>query len=299
MRKVISIILTAASLLVAGCGPNGADVTANRPAVNSAPVNSAPVNAANSAPNANANASVTSSDPNATIPETAEPERYRAVVQLKFEATGRQQTASMPPISANVGRDGADRRMEFNLPGGEQFVYLDKGGTNYLIMPKTKQYAILDKQSLGFEVRQLMMPEQIVAQVKTVRGVERVGEENVNGRQTVKYRYGSVADTKTNAGRIETESFFLIDKETGLPIHSETVSRSQNGSVEGLSGLRIVTEISDINTEPAPELFAVPPADYKKIDPAQVKAQVDLIFNSVALLINQAVKSAQSAQPTP
>jgi hypothetical protein len=213
---------------------------------------------------------------------------------LKLEATGEGNTATLPAISANVARAAADRRMEFNLPNGDKVVYLDKGGETYILLPTRKQYALLDKDSMGFEVRQLMMPGEIVNQVKTVKGVERVGEENVNGRQVVKYRYGAVTNTNTNAGQVNTESFFLIDKETGLPLHSETVSQAANGSVQGYKGLRVVTEMSNIQTTAAPELFALP-TDYAKIDSAQVKSQVELIFNAVGLLLSNALKSAQTA----
>jgi hypothetical protein len=173
-----------------------------------------------------------------------------------------------------------------------------KAGTTYLLLPTRKQYAVLDKDSMGFEVRQLMMPEQIVNQVKNVKGVERVGEENVNGRTVIKYSYGAVTNTQTQAGQVQTESFFLIDKETGLPLHSETVSQSQNGNVQGYQGLRFVTEMSNIKTETTPDLFAVPSADYQKIDSAQVKSQVELIFNAVGLLLKNTLNSAQNNQGT-
>lgn len=241
----------------------------------------------------NSNTNMTNTNSTTSIIEAAEPDQYQTTVTLKLEALGAQQKTALPTIAANVARNGADRRMEFNLPNGDKVIYLDKAGTNYLILPNRKQYAVLDKESLGFEVRQLMMPEQIIKQVKNVKGVELVGEENVNGRQVIKYRYGAVTNTQTQAGKVKTESFFLIDKQTGLPLHSETVSQTQNGNVQGFQGLRIVTDMSDIKTETMPELFALP-TDYQKIDSAQVKAQADLIFNAVSLLISQALKSGQS-----
>ncbi len=270
-------------------------VSCEQPSINSniRPANSNAnlSNSFNNNSNSNANSAVVES--NSVISETKEPEQYQAIVQLKLEATGEKNAASLPTLSAKVARNAADRRMEFNMPNGDKLVYLDKAGTTYLILPNRKQYAVLDKESLGFDVRQLMMPEQIVKQIKTVKGVERVGEENVNGRTVIKYRYGAVSNTPTQAGQLATESIFLIDKETGLPVRSETVSQTQNGSVQGIKGLRIVTEMSGIKTETTPELFTVP-ADYAKIDPAQVKTQADMIFNAVAMLLTQTLKSAQS-----
>ncbi|HVE59218.1 MAG TPA: hypothetical protein VNB22_20510 [Pyrinomonadaceae bacterium] len=289
MQKLFSAILGASFLMLVGCQPDTSNVNTNRVNTN--------VNLSNTFNgNTNSNANVSSVNSDSTISETKEPDQYQATVQLKLEATSDKNAASLPAISANVARSAADRRMEFNLPNGDKIVYLDKDGTTYVLLPNRKQYAVLDKESMGFEVRQLMMPEQIVNQVKAIKGVERVGEENVNGRTVIKYRYGAVTNTQTQAGQVQTESFLLIDKETGLPLHSETVSQSQNGNVQGYQGLRIVTEMSNIKTETTPDLFAVPSADYQKIDSAQVKSQVELIFNAVGLLLKNTLNSAQNSQ---
>lgn len=245
----------------------------------------------------NSNTNVSTTNTGVTISETKEPDNYQAIVQLKLQATGDNKAANLPTIQANVARSGADRRMEFNLPNGDKVVYLDKAGTTHVIIPTRKQYAVLDKQSLGFEVRQLMMPGEIVDRVKNVRGVERVGEESVNGRQVIKYRYGSAANTATTAGQVQTESFILIDKETGLPLVSETFSRSESGNVQGYKGLRVITEMTDIKTETTPELFAVP-TDFQKIEADQVKSQVEMIFNAVGLLLQQALNSPQTTTTT-
>jgi len=287
MQKIFSAFLASSLLIMVGCGGQ-ATVGTNSNMVNSN------VNLSNTfTGNSNINANTTSVDPNSAIIETKEPDQYQAVVQLKLQATGDNKTTNLPTIQANVARSGADRRMEFNLPTNEKVLYIDKAGTTYLVLPTRKQYAILDKQSLGFEVRQLMMPEQVVAQVRAVKGVERVGEESVNGRQVIKYRYGSVANTQSTAGQVQTESFFLIDKETGLPLHSETVSQSQGGNVQGYKGIRLITEMSDIKGEVTPDLFNVP-TEYQKIDASQVKSQAELIFNAVGLLLNQALNSPQN-----
>lgn len=250
------------------------------------------------------NANITNSNSTASSPavtEAREPEKYQAVVKLNLEAIGEQQNVSVPTIAATVARSGGDRRMEFTLANGEKVIYLDTAGSNYVILPNRRQFAELTKESIGFDVRRMLMPEQIVNQVKTVPGVEKVGEETINGRKVIKYRYAAATDTQTRAGQVGTESFLLIDAETGLPLRSETVSQSQSGgNVQGYKGLRIVTEMSDINMTPDPNMFMVP-ADYGKVDPEQVKAQVTLIFQAVASLIGQVVQqqtTAPAASPT-
>ena len=286
MQKLFSALLVSSFLLMIGCGANPANV--NTGAVNTN------VNLANTFNgNTNINATTTSVDTNSPIIETKEPDQYQAVVDLKLQATGNNKQTTLPTIQAKVARSGEDRRMEFNLPNGDKVVYLDKAGTTHVILPTRKQYATLDKQNMGFDVRKLMMPEEIVKQVRAVKGVERVGEETVAGRQVVKYRFGSVTNTQTTAGQVATESFFLIDKETGLPIHSETVSMTQNGSVQGFSDLRVITEMSEIKADVTPELFALP-TDYAKIDSQQIMGQVQGIFNVVGVLLNRALNSPQT-----
>ena len=271
------------SFLLSGCGsqPGGTNVNlANSwTNTNSSIANLAKTNSANSniAPH--------------TVTESKEPEQYQATVTIKLETVGGQQNVAMPTLTASVARNDTDRTMEFRLPAGGRVVYLDKGDTHYLILPAKKQYAELNRKSLGFEVRRLLMPEQIVEQVKNVPGMQRVGEEKYNGRDVIKYRYAGVANTQTRAGEVETESFLIVDKQTGLPLRSETVSQSQ-GDVQGYKGLRIITEISDIKTDTSGAFFAVP-AGLQQVDSEQVRAQVDLVFNSVAMLIGQMMKQGQ------
>lgn len=226
--------------------------------------------------------------------EAKEPAAYQAKVTMKLDAIGAQQNIALPTIGATVARSGMDRRMEFAMPAGGRVIYLDKAGTNYLILPEKKQYAELNRDSLGFDVRRMLMPEQLVEQVKNVKGMQLVGEEKYNGRDAIKYQYAAVADTQGKAGQVNTESFLIVDKETGLPLRSETISQSQGGSVQGYSGLRIITEITEIKTETSPDLFAEP-TGLQKVESEQVRGQVDMIFNSVAMLIGQLMKQGQPA----
>jgi hypothetical protein len=143
------------------------------------------------------------------------------------------------------------------------------------------------------------MPEQIVQQVKAIPGVRLVGEETASGRTVVKYAYSGTTNTGTQAGTVGTESFILVDKETGLPVRSETVSQSQSGgNVQGVNGLRMVTEMTDIKTTPDASIFTLP-SDFQKIDSEQVKAQATLIFNTAAAIVGQFIKQAQAPAPSP
>lgn len=279
---LLGSIVLSAIMIAAGCQPPATNTTVTNTTVN-----------------ANTNTNSNGKVPTATTTiTTSEPEQYQANIRLTLETLGETQKATMPAVGAVVARSGADRIMEFTLPNNEKVVYLDKGGTNYVILPNRKQYAELNKEALGFEVRRLMMPDQIVNQVKAIPGVRMVGEETLNGRSVMKYAYSATANTQTQAGTVATDSYVLVDKVTGLPVRSETVSQSQGGgNVQGVNGLRIVTEMTDIKTTPDANIFTLP-SDYQKIDSEQVKAQANLIFSAVAALVGQVVKQAQTA-PSP
>ncbi len=253
--------------------------------------------------NSNVNTNTNSMNTN-TVSEidTKEPDQYQAMVSLTFETSGSNHAATKP-LRAEVARNGADRKMEFALTGGERFIYLTKDGKQYLISPNRKQIAELNKESLGFDVKNLMLPEQIVNQVKALEGVEMVGEEKVDGRDAIRYNYGSKTDTQTKAGEVTTESFILVDKATGLPLRSITDASSQQGSVQGVTGIRFVTQISDIRETAEPALFEVP-TDYKEVQPEEIRQQMNTLLSAAMAILGQIMKSAQpnqapAATPTP
>ncbi|HEX9962534.1 MAG TPA: hypothetical protein VGB00_16485 [Pyrinomonadaceae bacterium] len=284
------LLLTIAAGLTLGCGAPVTNSNSNTAISNSSNLNI----------NINSNANLTNVNTNTPTSgasvETKEPDVYTATVTLKLETMGDQKMA-VPSMQANVARNGEDRRMEFSLPGGEKLIYLDKGGKQFVISPNRRQYAELTKEALGFEVRRLLMPGEIVNQVKNIKGVERVGEEQMNGRAVIKYRYGATANTGTQAGQVNTESFVYVDKETSLPLRSETVSQSQGGNVQGVSGIRIGTEMSNITTTADASLFAEP-TDYKKVEPEEVKQQVNLVFSAAMAIAGQLMRSAQPPTTT-
>ena len=278
---IIGTLLIGAVVIATGCGAPAANTSTNT------------ANRNTNSTTANSNTNTNTSTSTTTAVETSEPAQYEAKVTIKLEAIGSQQTVAMPTLGATVARNAADRRMEFTMPAGGRVVYLDKAGTNYIILPDKKQYAEVNRESTGFEIRRMLMPEQIVQQVKSMQGLERVGEEQYNGRTVTRYKYAAVANTQTQAGQVQTDSFLLVDKETGLPLRSETLSQA-SGSVQGYSGVRVVTEIADVKTTVGPELFELPQG-LQKIESEQVRAQIDMIFNAVAQIVTQMLKQGQSA----
>lgn len=232
-----------------------------------------------------------------SISEVKEPEKYQAKINLSLQTENTAgQNSALPGLTALIARDGANRRMEFTLPNNEKIIYLETGGKNLVLLPGRKQYAEINEQSTGVSVRSMMMPDQLVKQMQNMKGVKRVGEETVDGRSVIKYSYQSITETKTQAGNVETESYFLVDKETGLPLRSEIVAESQGGNVQGIKGGRVVTQMSEIKTDVPADLFNVP-TDLQKVDEAQIRSQITLITNILTGIMSQALKSAQTVAP--
>jgi outer membrane lipoprotein-sorting protein len=256
-------------------------------------------------PNANTNLTNVNSSPviaNANLsPEPAsviaarEPEKYRATLVFSAETEGGQKTVGIPTLSAEVARNGADRRVSFKLPDGSDLIYLEQAGKHIVIAPGRKQYAELTPEATGFQLQRLMTPGQLVAHLEKLRGVERVGEETMNGRNADKYRYATTTNTSTAAGQVSTEAFVYVDKETGLPLRSELYTEA-SGNVQGVKGAKIVAEMRDVTTTVDESLFQIP-AGLNKVPPEQVRSQIDAITNTVAAVI-KALLSNMTAPPS-
>jgi len=251
--------------------------------------------------NVNVNANATAANINAnTAPSTIaakEPDSYRATLVLSAETEGGDKTIGIPTLSAEVARNGADRRVSFKLPDGSDLVYLEHNGVQYGIAPARKQYAELTPQATGFQIQKLMTPGQVVAYLDRLKGIEFVGEEQMQGRTALKYRYARTAETKTSAGEVKTESFVYVDKDTGLPLRAEIFSEA-TGNVQGVKGATIVAEMRNIQTNPDPSLFEVP-TNFNKVPEAQVRAQVDAVVNTAAAVLRAVLSNMNSAPPPP
>ena len=251
--------------------------------------------------NTNVNANATGANINASsAPSTIaarEPDSYKATIVFTAETEGGDKTIGIPTLSAEVAKNGVDRRLSFKLPDGSDLIYLEHAGVQYGIAPARKQYAELTPQATGFQIQKLMTPGQLVAYLDRLRGIEFVGEEPMAGRTALKYRYARTAETKTSAGEVKTESFIYVDKDTGLPLRAELFSEA-SGNVQGVKGAKVVAEMRDIQTNPDPSLFEVP-AGYNKVSEQQVRAQVDAVTNTVAAVLRTLLTNMNTAPPPP
>jgi hypothetical protein len=237
---------------------------------------------------ANANTSPTNLNANvspvpASVIAAREPDRYRATLVFSAETEGGQKTVGIPTLSAEVARNGADRRVSFKLPDGSDLIYLEQGDKHIVIAPARKQYAELTPEATGFQLQKLMTPGQLVAHLDRLKGVELVGEETMNGRTANKYRYATTTTTSTSAGEVKSEAFVHVDKETGLPLRAELFTEA-SGNVQGVKGAKIVAEMRDISTTVDDSLFQVPEG-LNKVPPEQVRQQIDAFTNTVAAVV--------------
>ncbi|HEX6716599.1 MAG TPA: hypothetical protein VF088_05780 [Pyrinomonadaceae bacterium] len=250
--------------------------------------------------NANVNANATgATNINAnTAPSTIaarEPDNYKATIVFTAETEGGDKAIGIPTLSADVAKNGADRRLSFKLPDGSDLIYLEHAGVQYGIAPARKQYAELTPEATGFQIHKLMTPGQLVAYLDRLRGIEFVGEEQRDGRTALKYRYARTSETKTSAGEVRTESFIYVDKDTGLPLRAELFSEA-TGDVQGVKGAKVVAEMRNIQTNVDPSLFEVP-TGMNKVPEAQVRAQVNAVTNTVAAVLRTLLMNMNTAPP--
>lgn len=299
---VIALALTVAACQD-GAAPGG---TANSNANTIGNANTtANANATNSTTTANSSATNSSGGTNtsgassSSTLEAREPERYRATIVITGQAGGEGGGArAIPPISMEVARDGVNRRLAFQVPGlNKQFVFLDTADKRYVIMPDQKQYGELTSESVGVNVQRTLTPGQIVTRLQGTPGVERVGEEQRNGRSVTKYRYAGRAATGTAAGQAQSESFIFIDNETGLPLYAEIFAQTQ-GNVQGMNQGKAIIEMRDITTNVDASVFEIPQG-YQQLTADQMRQQVQGLMQLVQLAVGMMSNQMGGAAAAP
>ena len=250
----------------------------------------------------NGNTQTTVNVNSATIPtesavvNTREPETYRGtMVFTQAQMTGQQQqNLSLPSIE--VARNAADRRYAINVPALGQVIFLDRADKRYVILPSRKQYAELTPELTGLDLRS-MTPGQMVTMLQKQRGVQEVGEEQLNGRTVTKYRYAATANTGSPAGSVQSESFIFVDKETGLPLRIEGFGQS-SGNVQGVSGGQFVVEMRDVQTQVDPALFELPQG-YAQLTTEELKQQAAAVAGFLQIFLKgMSAQTAASPMPT-
>ncbi|HEX8130936.1 MAG TPA: hypothetical protein VF527_17680 [Pyrinomonadaceae bacterium] len=272
-------LLLAFALAGAACQPPATTTNTNTGATNS--------NAAN------ANTAATPPLVSAASIETREPEQYKATLVFTATAEGQSKALQLP---IDVARSGDNRRYAFNnIPVLGQVIFLDRADKRYLILPGRKQYAEITPELIGFDVRSLT-PGQMVTVLQQQKGVERVGEEQREGRTVIKYRHAATAKTASAAGDVVTESFIYVDKETGLPLHADLTGQA-TGNVQGVKRASLVADMRDIQTTVDATLFDLP-TGLTKLTEEEIKQQVSAIGQFLQFALS-AINSRAGAPTAP
>jgi len=266
MVKPISLAIVTASMMLSGLLFSGCtDVGSNR-------TTSANANAG--ARNAN-----TAPPPEPMTFEPREPDSYAVTETVTVQPTGNSPQANIPTMQFTFSKNGTDRRVSFNLPDpiGE-VIYLEKPQFKYLIFPSRRQYVELNPDELGFPLGNLMSPASVIERLKERTQYERVGTQDVNGRQAVEYRFRGAADTRTQAGTVQADSLVFVDQQTGLPLRSEINTTSTSGA-----GARIVTDTRDLRLNPDSSQFEVP-VGMNKVTSTELKQRVQQFIDSIRVM---------------
>jgi type 1 fimbria pilin len=257
---------------------------------------------ANTNTNANSNNALNNSNTSSetatsgVVINTREPEKYTSTLVFTLQTEGGDKTIGMPPLSVGVARSGDDRRVEFKLPDGTPLIYLDRNNHHYVIVPSRKQYAELTPEATGIQMHKMLTPGQLVESLKSVKGIQRTGDETFNGRPAEKYQYSKTANTNTKAGEVQADAYIYVDKETGLPLHAEIIAES-SGDVKGVKAARVVAEMQNIQTNIDPSIFEVP-SGYSQVPPEKIRQQIDALTGAVTAILRAMVANVSSGQPS-
>lgn len=199
--------------------------------------------------------------PNATAPtndnqsfsstppfQTREPDRYQAVRTTTFIDSNGHSTTTKTLIA----RDGVLRREET-----DQVVLLETDKGRFMLQPQARIYADTQLPSTATVSPDPQEPdvsaEGLLHQEPIATKYERVSEEVVSGRNTIKYR--ATVNISGGGGVSSNETLIWIDEKLGMPIKSEA---------KGNDGSQTLMELSNIMLEVDDAIFKIP-SDYKKV----------------------------------
>jgi hypothetical protein len=190
---------------------------------------------------------------------TKEPTKYQAKIVFSFKF--HDQAENIIEQTTVVARDATQQRIDFEIGDGKKVSRLvTADGKHLILLPKQKVYAeiaALDENFAktvpsDFSLEHLLHTKPVGARF------ERLGAEEIAGRQTTKYRL--VFDKVTENGNTSSETLVWADENLGLPIRTEVVSL-----VDGKpTGAKSIMELSEIKIEPDRGMFELP-SDYRKV----------------------------------
>ena len=220
---------------------------------------------------ANTNATSEADDTVQTPPfSTREPERYQWTRVITGVAAGNTAATGEPAVSQSVfmARDGDRRREDYEILQGVKLTVLRLPEGSYTLYPSKKIYAEIggaggDAQTAGQRVPPDFSADKLVNASRVGARYEKLGTEEVGGRTTTKYR----VTTRGAQGGASLETLIWVDESLGMPIKSESTSRSETAGES-----KYTVEYRDIKQEVDPSLFILP-KDYKKVSQQEIQRE--------------------------
>lgn len=212
------------------------------------------------------------SDQTSAVPpfSTKEPERYQAIRLITDKDPAGESSGQSPSTEKTIiARDGINRREEVSRDSGPVTVYLENSTGRFLLLPDSKMYIDLNAQpdaAVGIDGKDGdadFSPDRLLHETSGLTRYQNLGPEISGGRKATKYLATS-ADTDPKSGSGD-QTFIWVDDEIGMPIKSET--RSEDGAISTM-------ELQNIRLEPADAHLFELPLDYKKVDFAQLQAEI-------------------------
>ncbi|MGI8897137.1 MAG: hypothetical protein ACR2IB_01965 [Pyrinomonadaceae bacterium] len=192
---------------------------------------------------------------------TKEPERYQAVRITSFTETGSTENSHFSQSKhVLIARDGEKRREEYFAGANGQVVYLEIPAGRFIVLTAGRRYADLntpsDETDPGNPLNDssALSPDQLLNEAHAPATYEKLGIETLEGRMTTKYRVVVLTGADS-----QNETLIWVDEGLGMPVRSETTSKSTGHSS------KVTMELKDVKLEVDERLFSWP-SDYRKVE---------------------------------
>ncbi|MBC7795372.1 MAG: hypothetical protein H7Z37_00705 [Pyrinomonadaceae bacterium] len=203
-----------------------------------------------------------SNENDATPFATKEPEKYTAkiVFAFKFE----EGATNFVEQIYTVARDGANRKLDFETDGKTISRLETADGKTFTLLPKEKVAAETTSQNNQNEDSDEFSLAHLLHTKPEGAKFERIGNEEINGAQTTKYKldYGKV----TEAENARTETTIWVDEKIGLPVKTEVIAYVDDKP----NGAKSTMELREIKTDVDANVFVIP-KDYRKVSSAELQ----------------------------
>lgn len=192
--------------------------------------------------------------------QTKEPENYRAVRTLiSTDAANRSITTK-----TTIAKLGSLRREETQAGSNSALVFLELPEGRFIVFPQAQLYSNSDETDLQEPPPNDLenSPQRLLHPYPVKTTYQKLGPENISGRNLMKYRV--VVNTSVGPSVSTIETTMWIDETLGIPVKSESISGD---------GSRNTMELSELSTDVDKTLFQLP-AGYQKVALSELRRRL-------------------------